>query len=192
MIEFLGIDLEYNEKVFRPTLLSEKCALNVDFKNKDILDLGCGIGPLAIYFSKNGASSVDASDLYDEHIKFTKINAKKNNVSINVFKSDLFKNVKKNYDIICCDVSGVKEEVAKLTGWFPEEVPKADNTGANLILEVIKNSKQFLNSGGKLIVCTTSFSEESEIYDSFKNYYLMAHEKIYPEKVLFSKRLLKT
>ncbi len=104
----------------------------------------------------------------------------------------LVKNVKKNYDIICCDVSGVKEEVAKLTSWFPEEVPKADNTGANLILEVIKNSKQFLNSGGSLIVCTTSFSEESEIYDSFKNYYLMAHEKIYPEKVLFSKRLLKT
>lgn len=77
MIEFLGTNLEYNEKVFRPTLLSEKCALNVDFKNKDILDLGCGIGPLAIYFSKNGASSVDACDLYDEHIKFTKKNAKK-------------------------------------------------------------------------------------------------------------------
>jgi methylase of polypeptide subunit release factors len=191
MIEFLGTNLEYNEKVFRPTLLSEKCALNVDFKNKDILDLGCGIGPLAIYFSKNGASSVDACDLYDEHIKFTKKNAKKNNVSINVFKSDLFKNVKKNYDIICCDVSGVKEEVAKLTGWFPEEVPKADNTGANLILEVIKNSKQFLNSGGSLIVCTTSFSEQSEIYESFKNYYPMAHEKIYSEKVPFSKRLLK-
>ena len=186
---FLNIELEYNEKVFRPTLLSEKCALNTNFKGKNILDLGCGIGPLAIYFAKNGATSVDAIDVYDEHLKFAKKNTALNMTEVNVFESNLFQNVSKKYDLICCDVSGVKEEVARLTGWFPDEVPKADDSGANLILEVIANSKEFLNSGGELVICTTSFSDERSIFSAFEKFYPNAYQKIYSEEVPFSKRL---
>tara|TARA_B100000989_G_scaffold295420_1_gene276497 strand:+ start:270 stop:938 length:669 start_codon:yes stop_codon:yes gene_type:complete len=190
-VSFFNIELEYNENVFRPTLLSEKCALQVDFKNKNILDLGCGIGPLAIYFAKNGAMSVDAIDIYEEHLRLTKKNAKLNNVKINVFKSNLFQNVDKKYDLISCDVSGVKEEVARLTGWFPDPVPKADKSGANLILEVIKNSREFLKNSGKLVVCTTSFSNEKAIFEAFKKFYPSSFEKTYSEEVPFSKRLNK-
>ncbi len=188
-INFLNIELEYNEKVFRPTLLSEKCALNTNFKDKDILDLGCGIGPLAIYFAKNGAASVDAIDIYDEHLRFAKKNADLNEIEVNVFESNLFQNVSKTYDLICCDVSGVKEEVAQLTGWFPKEVPKADNSGANLILDVIANSKEFLKENGELVICTTSFSDEKSIYAAFEQFYPNSYHKIYTEEVPFSKRL---
>ena len=188
-VNFLNIELEYNEKVFRPTLLSEKCALNTNFKDKNILDLGCGIGPLAIYFAKNGAKSVDAIDIYDEHLKFTKKNSDLNDVRVNVFESNLFQNVSKKYDLICCDVSGVKEEVARLTGWFPEEVPKADDSGANLILNVIANSKQFLKENGELVICTTSFSNEKSIFEAFEQFFPDSYQKIYSEEVPFSKRL---
>ena len=188
-INFLNIELEYNEKVFRPTLLSEKCALNTNFKDKNILDLGCGIGPLAIYFAKNGASSVDAIDIYDEHLKFAKKNADLNNIEVNIFESDLFQNVSKKYDLICCDVSGVKEEVAQLTGWFPEEVPKADDSGANLILNVIANSKEFLKENGELVICTTSFSDEKSIFSAFEQFFPNSYQEIYIEQVPFSKRL---
>ena len=188
-VNFLNIELEYNEKVFRPTLLSEKCALNTNFKDKNILDLGCGIGPLAIYFAKNGASSVDAIDIYDEHLKFAKKNADLNNIEVNIFESDLFHNVSKKYDLICCDVSGVKEEVARLTGWFPEEVPKADDSGANLILNVIANSKEFLKDNGELIICTTSFSDEKSIFSALEQFFPNSYQEIYKEEVPFSKRL---
>jgi len=188
-INFLNIELEYNEKVFRPTLLSKKCALNTNFKGKNILDLGCGIGPLAIYFAKNGASSVDAIDIYDEHLKFAKKNAELNKIEVNIFESNLFQNVSKKYDLICCDVSGVKEEVARLTGWFPEEVPKADSSGANLILNVISQSKEFLNENGELVICTTSFSDEKSIFAAFEKFYPNSYQKIYSEEVPFSKRL---
>ena len=188
-INFLNIELEYNDRVFRPTLLSEKCALNTIFKNKNILDLGCGIGPLAIYFAKNGAKSVDAIDIYDEHLKFTKKNSDLNDAIVNVFESNLFQNVSKKYDLICCDVSGVKEEVARLTGWFPEEVPKADDSGANLILNVIANSKQFLKENGELVICTTSFSDEKSIFKAFEQFFPDSYQKIYSEEVPFSKRL---
>tara|TARA_B100001248_G_scaffold219983_1_gene175659 strand:- start:1490 stop:2158 length:669 start_codon:yes stop_codon:yes gene_type:complete len=188
-VNFLNIELEYNENVFRPTLLSEKCALNTNFKNKNILDLGCGIGPLAIYFAKNGASSVDAIDIYDEHLKFAKKNAELNNIEVNIFESDLFQNVSKKYDLICCDVSGVKEEVARLTGWFPEKVPKADDSGANLILNVIANSKEFLKENGELVICTTSFSDEKSIFSAFEQFFPNSYQEIYTEEVPFSKRL---
>ena len=188
-VNFLNIELEYNEKVFRPTLLSEKCALNTNFKDKNILDLGCGIGPLAIYFAKNGASSVDAIDIYDEHLKFAKKNADLNNIEVNIFESDLFQNVSKKYDLICCDVSGVREEVARLTGWFPEEVPKADDSGANLILNVIASSNEFLKDQGELVICTTSFSDEKSIFAAFDQFFPNSYQKIYSEEVPFSKRL---
>ena len=45
-------------------------------------------------------------------------------MEIEIFQSDLFSNVKKKFDVICCDVSGVDKKVAEMTGWFPEEVPK--------------------------------------------------------------------
>ena len=188
-IKFLNVELEFNEKVFRPTLLSEKCALNTNFKGKNILDLGCGIGPLAIYFAKNGASSVDAIDIYGEHLKLAKKNSDLNKIEVNIFESNLFQNVTKKYDLICCDVSGVKEEVARLTGWFPEEVPKADNSGANLILNVISNSREFLKENGELVICTTSFSDEKSIFKAFEEFYPDSCQKIYSEEVPFSKRL---
>ena len=190
-VNFLNIELEYNEKVFRPTLLSEKCALNTNFKDKSILDLGCGIGPLAIYFAKNGASSVDAIDIYNEHLELSRKNSILNDTKVNIFRSNLFQDVSKKYDLICCDVSGVREEVAKLTGWFPEEVPKADDTGANLILEVIANSKEFLKENGELIICTTSFSDEKSIFTAFEKFYPNSYQEIYSEEVPFSKRLNK-
>ena len=138
IVNFHNIELESSEDAFRPTLISEECALKADFKDKKVLDMGCGIGPLAIYFAKNGAAEVDACDIYDKHLELTTLNAKRNDVSINVIESDLFQNVTDKYDLICCDVSGVSKNIAEVTGWFPTEVPKADDTGSNLIVRVLK------------------------------------------------------
>ena len=93
IVNFHNIELETYEDSFRPTLISEECALNADFINKKVLDMECGIGPLAIYFAKNGDTEVDACAIYDKHLELTKRNAKRNDVSINVIESDLFQNV---------------------------------------------------------------------------------------------------
>ena len=78
MATFHGIELISSEDLFRPTTISEHCAKNVDFQNKSILDLGCGIGPLAIYFALNGAKDVAACDIHPEHVKLAQKNAEKN------------------------------------------------------------------------------------------------------------------
>ena len=173
VLDFLGIQLAYSDEVFRPTLISENCANLTDFKDKCVLDLGCGIGPLAIYFAKNGARQVSACDIFEKHLEFTRNNAKLNEVDIEIFYSDLFSNVKEKYDVICCDVSGVDKKVAEMTGWFPGEVPKADETGSNLIIKVVEEANKYLNKSGILNIATTSFSDvvsiESKISKNFLN-----------------------
>lgn len=191
IVNFHNIKLETTDDSFRPTLISEECALNVNFIDKKVLDLGCGIGPLAIYFSANGAYKVDACDIYDKHLELTRLNAKRNNVSINVFKSDLFEKVTSKYDLICCDVSGVSRNIAEVTGWFPNEVPKADETGSNLIKKVISKSPDYLSENGCLVICTTSFSDIEEIENTIQTHFFNRSEKILVKEVPFSKRLLK-
>jgi len=190
IMKFHNIELETADNSFRPTLISEECALNVDFKKKKILDLGCGIGPLAIYFSANGAYEVDACDIYDKHLELTRLNAERNNVCINVFKSDLFESVSSKYDLICCDVSGVSKNIAEVTGWFPSEVPKADETGSNLIKKVISEASNYITKNGCLVICTTSFSNVEEIENTIQTYFFNKSEKVLIREVPFSKRLL--
>ncbi len=189
MITFKDIELETNDISFRPTLITEACAKVVDFKEKKILDLGCGIGPLAIYFALNGAKEVTASDIYDEHIKLTSLNAKKNKANIKIVKSNLFENISEEFEVICCDVSGVEKKIAEITGWFPEGVPKADDSGANLIIRVIQDSLNFLKNNGELFICATSFSDIAKIEKTMEENYENSWEKLYVEKVPFSKRL---
>ena len=189
MITFKGIELETNNISFRPTLITEACAKVVNFKEKKILDLGCGIGPLAIYFALNGAKEVTASDIYDEHIKLASINAKKNKANIKIIKSNLFENISGKFEVISCDVSGVEKKIAEVTGWFPEGVPKADDSGANLIIKVIQDSLNFLKNNGELFICATSFSDIAKIEKTMEENYENSWEKCYVEKVPFSKRL---
>ena len=40
IVNFHNIELETSEDAFRPTLISEECALNADFMNKKVLDMG--------------------------------------------------------------------------------------------------------------------------------------------------------
>lgn len=188
VLDFLGIQLAYSDEVFRPTLISENCAKLTDFKDKCVLDLGCGIGPLAIYFAKNGARQVSACDIFEKHLEFTRNNAKLNEVDIEIFYSDLFNNVKEKYDVICCDVSGVDKRVAEMTGWFPGDVPKADETGSNLILKVLDEAQSFLNEGGNLNIATTSFSDMTAIEDKISEKFLNS-EVLIKIEVPFSKRL---
>ncbi len=189
-LNFLGIQLDYSEEVFRPTLISENCAKLTDFRDKSILDLGCGIGPLAIYFAKNGARKVSACDIFEKHLEYTEKNARLNEVEIEIFKSDLFSNVKEKYDVICCDVSGVDKNVAEMTGWFPEEVPKADETGSNLIIKVVEEAKKYLKKSGILNIATTSFSDVVSIERDISKNFLIS-EVLIKIDVPFSRRLKK-
>ncbi len=83
--------------VFHPGLfISTKMLLNfvdtLNLKSKNILELGAGTGIISILAAKKGAT-VYASDISSKAVENVKLNAAKNNVQINIFTSDLFKNI---------------------------------------------------------------------------------------------------
>ncbi len=66
----------------------------------DVLDFGCGYGPIGIYLKKVCNCNIDMVDINERAISLAKKNAALNNVNVNIFKSDIFSNVDKKYDFI--------------------------------------------------------------------------------------------
>ena len=83
--------------VFHPGLfISTKVLLNfvntLKFEGNSFLELGAGTGIISILAAKKGAA-VFASDISSKAVQNIELNAAKNNVQINIFTSDLFKNI---------------------------------------------------------------------------------------------------
>lgn len=66
----------------------------------DVLDFGCGYGPIGIYVSKLTNLKVDMLDINKRSIDLSNKNAELNKVSVNVFESNIYSNVDKKYDYI--------------------------------------------------------------------------------------------
>lgn len=68
-----------------------------DVKGK-ILDLGCGWGPIGIILADK--NDIDMVDINERSLALTRKNAIINNKKVNIFKSDIYENIKDNYDYI--------------------------------------------------------------------------------------------
>ena len=66
----------------------------------DVLDFGCGYGPIGIYLKKVANVNVDMIDINKRALNLASKNAKLNNVDVNMFESNIYKNVTKKYDFI--------------------------------------------------------------------------------------------
>ena len=75
-------------------------SINIDDIKGDVLDFGCGYGPIGIYIKKNCNCNVDMIDINDRALNLARKNARLNNVSVNIFESDIYSNVTKKYDNI--------------------------------------------------------------------------------------------
>ena len=75
-------------------------SINLDDVKGEVLDFGCGYGPIGIYIKDNCGCNVDMIDINDRALNLTRKNARLNNVSVNLFESDIYSNVTKKYDNI--------------------------------------------------------------------------------------------
>ena len=164
-------DFEFfvDKETFRPTqtttsiINSSSTAINNGDK---ILDLGCGCGIVGIIIAHINTENFKlfASDISSTVEEIVKLNAEKHNVNIEVKKSDIFRawNGYK-FNIIINDISGVAEQIAKISPWFDNISCNTGVGGDNLINKVLKQSPDFLHKNGKLIFPIISFSNEKEI-----------------------------
>lgn len=75
---------------------------NIDLKRikGDILDFGCGYGPIGIYLKKVTNANVDMIDINKRALNLAVQNAKLNDVTVNIFESNIYENVTRKYDFI--------------------------------------------------------------------------------------------
>ena len=126
---------------------------NLDISNikGNVLDFGCGYGPIGIYISKIRNICVDMIDINLRSIELAKKNALINNVKVNVFESNIYSNVNKKYDYI---ISNPPIRVGK-----------------QILYQILFEAKNHLNDNGELwIVINKDQGAKSTMKDLAKEY----------------------
>lgn len=173
-IKIGGIDLKLytGTSVFKPNLTTQWIAKNVEFREGcTVMELGCGVGPLAVVAAKKGAKEVYAVDIMPEACAYARINADLNGVAdrVRVIQGNLFEPVQgKHFDIIIDDVSAMSEEVSRISPWYPDTIPSGGYDGTEPTINMLNQAKEYLAEGGLLYFPLISLSNASKILDTAK------------------------
>ena len=132
--------------------LLENINLN-DFRG-DVLDFGCGYGPIGIYVKKNTNCNVDMIDINKRAINLSKKNARVNSVLVNVYESDIYTNIKKKYDVIITNP--------------PIRV------GKKILYEILFKANEYLKDGGVLYLVINKSQGAKSLKKDLENTYLVS------------------
>lgn len=154
-VNFYGYKINVNENVLIPRYETEylvektiKYIQNI-FNDEiiNILDIGCGSGAISIALNNETKSLVDAIDISDYAIEVAKINIKENNSKVNVFKSDIFSNVKNKYNVIISNPPYIDKNekiMSCVYKYEPHIALFAENNGLFFYEKILKEANQFL------------------------------------------------
>lgn len=109
----------------------------LDFKAKEtLLDMGCGYGPLGICLARVQELQVTMVDINHRAIDLAKENALNNQVSADIYQSNLYEKVQKTFDHIISNppIRAGKEVVHTIL----EEAYEHLNTGGDLTIVIQK------------------------------------------------------
>lgn len=160
-VDFYNVNLIVNENVLIPRFETEELVEKTieyanDFFNKEIsiLDIGTGSGCIALSLKKNlHTCSVDAVDISEKALGVALENAERNKLEVNFFKSDIFENVHKKYDLIISNPPYIAydEEIMDIVKQNePHLALYAEDQGYYFYEEIIKNADNYLNDKGML------------------------------------------
>jgi 16S rRNA (guanine1207-N2)-methyltransferase len=126
-------------------------SLDINNINGDILDFGCGYGPIGIYIKSNANCNVDMIDINERALNLAFKNAKLNNVQVNIFESDIYSNVDKKYDYIITNP--------------PIRV------GKKILYEILIGAKEHLKENGHLIFVINKDQGAKSTMKDMEKYY---------------------
>ena len=173
---FTNDDVKSNEKVINVIFKNKKYIMNTDngvFSKKgldfgtrtllenlpfeklkgDVLDFGCGYGPIAIIVCDNSNVSVDAIDVNLRSLKLAQKNAILNKVDINFFESNIYENVIKKYDFIITNP--------------PIRV------GKEILYKILVEAKNYLKENGEVYFVINKEQGAKSVAKYLENYYLV-------------------
>lgn len=110
-------------------------AAKQDYPEGNILDMGCGYGPIGIYLGQSFPDrTIEMVDLNERALELANINAAQNDVSnVHIYQSNLFENVKS------------KEFAAILSN-------PPIRAGKKVVHEILETAYDYLTEGGKLLI----------------------------------------
>lgn len=187
------LKLKTSASAFVPSLTTRILADCLTIKEGcSFLDMGCGIGPLAILAAKKGACPVYAVDVMEEACERARQNAELNGVAdkVHVLRGDLFEPVKgMKFDIIVDDASGMADEVSRISPWFPDPIPTGGPDGTDVTMRVLRDASAYLNSGGRLYFPVLSLSRAQKIVNEAYALYGSAVDLVAEKMIPFCKEL---
>ena len=166
---FGPMELRVGDATFRPSTISTLLADAMHFKpGSVVVDVGTGSGILSIIAAKLGASKVFGIDAAAETVEIAAANAEAHGVSdvVEFAQGDMFEPLDESVeaDVVIGDVSGIPDEIAAASGWFPSGL-SGGPTGAELPMRMIEESKRLLKKGGSLFLPTGTLQDEESIID---------------------------
>ncbi|MBQ9071598.1 MAG: class I SAM-dependent methyltransferase [Bacilli bacterium] len=117
----------------------------------DVLDFGCGYGPIGIYIKSNTDANVDMIDVNERALNLARSNASINKVDVNIFESDIYSNVDKKYDYIITNP--------------PIRV------GKKILYEILIKAKEHLKMNGHLIFVINKDQGAKSTMKDMEEYY---------------------
>jgi precorrin-6B methylase 2 len=192
-ISGLTLTLELANNVFEPTTTTQILASQMgDVRGKNVLDLGCGAGPIAIVAAKSGAGKVHAVDVMGTACELTRRNARLNGVAdrVDVRQGNLFESVRdESYDIIVCDVSGIADEVARISPWYPDPIPAGGPDGTEPTVGMLKESKSHLKDRGYLVFAVAGLARSEKIINAARELYGEKLQQVMSRMMPFCKEM---
>lgn len=162
--EFFGLNFYVNRTVLIPRPDTENLVEKIidyykaskkKFHHPLILDIGTGSGCIAISLKKYlPFCDVIASDISAQALKIAKKNAKKNNVKVKFFQSNLFKNIPEKYtgkiDIIAANLPYLPKNIAQKKSLQYE--PNIALQNHKQLLNFLPQVEKFIKPNGKIFL----------------------------------------
>jgi len=126
---------------------------NIDLSdiNGDVLDLGCGYGPIGIFIKSSTNANVDMIDINERAVNLARKNANLNQVDVNIFESNIYSNVTKKYNYIITNP--------------PIRV------GKNILYQILIGAREHLKQNGHLIFVINKDQGAKSTMKDLEEYY---------------------
>lgn len=128
-------------------------SLDLEKITGNVLDLGCGYGPIGIILALNTNANIDMIDINKRSLKLANKNTVLNNVKVNIFESNMYEKINKKYDYIITNP--------------PIRV------GKKILYEILENAKYYLNENGHMICVIHKDQGAKTVVKMLEKHYLV-------------------
>jgi len=190
--EFMKLDFFVNENVLIPRADTEilvEEALQIIEQNKlnTVLDLCTGSGAIAVSIAKYAdVKKVLATDISKKTLEVAEVNINKNKVEVQTLESDLFKNVKEQFDVIVSNPPYIETDTIEVLSEDVKKEPRlaldGGRDGLDIYRKIIDEAWKYLSPKGFLCL-EIGYNQRQSVLNLIKESH--KYESEYSKKDLY-------